>query len=166
MKTLMAILRIALAVSLVASMPGHAGARDDFARRVAGTYLLDEGTEFRRLLTLTIDGNVIGTDSSEPIGEPFFGGQQGVWRRVGAKSIAATVVNFRFLRTESEVVQAGSALADYRLSFLNGFEETIGTITLKVFGAGVDPLDPSATPEEPEITFEFRGRRVPLPDPG
>jgi hypothetical protein len=168
-KNRIVVLSCTLALVLLA-VPERAEARGDrFAARVAGTYLVNEDQNFLRLLTLTADGNVFGIDSSEASGSSFFGDQQGVWSRTGRRAIAATLLNFRFVRSQPPedggVEPDGSAVGDYEIRFGPGFATVRGTITLHLFAPSIDPLAPDATPTGDPIVVPFEGRRVPAPRP-
>lgn len=132
-----------------------------FSNRIAGVYFLEQSSGSFRVLTITVDGNVFGIDSSQSnglvISSASFSDQQGAWRRTGCRKITATVLNFRFPTGTSA---GGTTLASYDVVFDNQFQHIQGDISLIPYGTGVNPFDPDAEPIGDPIVITFKGQRV------
>ena len=122
-----------------------------FARRVAGTYLLQNAGGKRTLVTFTADGGFIVSQEDEyfggtaPDGEvvKFIGQGHGSWRRTDDREV--TTVNLHFLADA-----AGVTKFIWKITAVRSFDDTFGEVTnewtLDVYRGDQDPLDPLEVP--------------------
>ncbi len=122
-------------------------------KKIVGTYLLTEDDDGgSRIVTITADGNWLGVHSYQL--DNKFSNQQGVWKEIGKRKIAAEVINFSLLKDG-----VGSSLFSFIIEFDKAYHQVSGELLGKLFLPGVDPLDPVAIPIK---TFSniFTGKRL------
>ncbi len=122
-------------------------------KEIVGTYLLTEDDNGgSRIVTITADGNWFGIHSYQLNSK--FSNQQGVWKDIGKRKIAAEVINFSLLKDG-----VGSSLFSFIVEFDKAYHQVSGELLGKLFPQGVDPLDPVAVPIK---TFSniFTGKRL------
>ena len=117
-----------------------AGARG--AASCDGTYLVVIGqgeSQTEALWTFSKDGTFQGTDSAQIAFN--FSHQQGVWTHTGANKAKATWLDFNFA-TSPEPKPDSYARVDAELAFDHGCDTLSGTLDLRFYALGQDPLDP------------------------
>ena len=124
-----------------------------FPQGCAGTYLITaDGTGALSTWVLEKDGVFLSIDSSQR--SHNFTDQQGAWEKDGNQGIKGVLLDFDFDapfqigRNDITMHTVGS-----------GCDNVAGTITLRFFEAGEDPLNPASDTGQP-ITETFTGRRV------
>lgn len=142
------------------------GTVHSFGVRIAGTYLVirqpEKGTT--RILNLFADGNLTGMQSVQfGGGDPRegFSNQHGTWKRIGKHMIEATVLDLEYDPSTGEFL--GTTITHYTLKFDKDLQNIIeGIAKGKIYGPGVDPLNPGDN--IPFFTFSdtFQAQRVPV----
>ena len=147
------------ALLFVLSLAGSSIAVADsgFPRSCAGTYLIQEGSGTKSLWTLGADGVFLGTSSAQPSFN--FSNQQGVWDNDGDHGAKAVILDFSF---DSPGTLINIGRVDIALHTVgDGCANVAGTLSLRFFEAGEDPLHPS-TDTGSAIPDTFTGRRLTL----
>ena len=164
---------VALSVTagfLLAASPAVAGGpacNDAFARRVAGSYLMDLTVEgfgaLKVLVTLGADCTVSSEDTSDYGVFSAFGGpsfesdNRGAWKRSGWRKVTFNAIGFSY---DSD----GGLIGINRLSATMSFERGFATFSCEgvhdFFGPADDPLDPDTEPLE-LIPWTATGQRIP-----
>ncbi len=127
-----------------------------FPPRCAGTYYIEEDGGARDFWTFAADGSFFGTTSTQELLN--FDNQQGTWKRTG--NDRGRGVLFTFVYNDD-----GTLLTTARIDILfttvgRGCREITGSLEVRTFEDGEDPLDPSTDTGEPIATDTFTGRRV------
>jgi hypothetical protein len=162
-----AIEKVKHVVSEIEDAPVPASKGEDtlksFGARIAGTYLAirqpDAGPT--RILTIFADGNLTSIQSiqfGQAAANGGFSNQQGVWKRVGEREIEATILDLAYDLATGEFL--GTTIAHYDLRFDDSFQRVTGRDMGKVFGPGVDPLNPGETKPIAEFRDDFQAQRV------
>lgn len=154
-----------LAAGLLASSaaPGSELDDDAFAKAVEGTYILFQKDEFRRALSL-FRGGIVSQVSEQ---ERLLGYSSGLgsWIRKGADQIGARVIDFEFDLDDG--TPTGVALVDFDITFsqeaLTQFQALSGTLTVRAYATGQNPLDPSEAPTR-AYNEALTGSRVAVPE--
>ena len=127
-----------------------------FPANCAGTYLMAEDGGATSLWTLEADGSFFATSSLQPLLN--FSDQQGSWTKDGSDGAKGVLLALVF--------DGGGALlnvsrVDISLHTVgNGCDNVAGSLVVREFTAGEDPLDPSTDTGDPIATDTFTGRRV------
>ena len=129
-----------------------------FPQGCAGTYLITvDGTGGLELWVLEKDGVFLSIDSSQRRGN--FSDQQGAWERDGNQGIKGVLLDFDF-SFDASGAPISIGRNDITMHTVGGgCDNVAGTITLRFFEAGEDPLNPASDTGQP-ITETFTGRRV------
>lgn len=124
---------------------------DKFGRKVAGTWLLDPGSDFQVLMNIHADGTLIWSNSVEY--DPAFpnGAVFGVWSRTGKREITTTELGFLY---DANGVHIITGRVQEVFSFDKKFQSFTGEFTEDLFDAKQNPIDPL---EEPLFTFGGEG---------
>jgi hypothetical protein len=131
-----------------------------FPAHCAGTYLIDEDGGATALWTFEGDGAFFATSSLQPLVN--FSDQQGSWKQDGANGAKGVVLALVF--RDDNTLQDVSRIDVTLHTVGNGCGTIAGTLVVRAFEEGEDPLDPSTDDEDPIATDTFTGRRVtPLP---
>lgn len=149
------VLMLGLAFALL-SVPTQASG---FPAACAGTYLIEEDGGARDFWTFEADGGFFGTTSTQPLLN--FSNQQGSWRKNG--NDGAKGVLLAFVYNPDNTLQS---IARVEIAFHTvgaGCGEIAGSLEVRTFEDGEDPLDPSTDTGEPIATDTFQGRRVRAP---
>lgn len=145
---------LALAFLLVLpSAPLLAGA---FPASCAGTYLIEEDGGARDFWTFAADGSFFGTTSTQPLFN--FSNQQGSWEKIGNDGAQGVLLAFVFDDDNTLLTTARIDIFFHTLG--PGCDEIAGSLEVRTFEDGEDPLDPSTDTGEPIATDTFTGRRV------
>jgi hypothetical protein len=132
-------------------------ADNGFPRSCAGTYLIQEGGGAKSLWTLEADGAFLATSSAQPSFN--FSNQQGVWDKDGNRGAKAVLLDFSFDGSGTLINIGRVDIAIHTVG--GGCANVAGTLSLRFFEAGEDPLNPS-TDTGSAITDTFTGRRLTL----
>jgi hypothetical protein len=152
---LLAVLAALVGAALSMLSPRVAAAQA-FPKNCAGTYLVELSDGSQRLWTLTNDGVFLGTSSNQRVLN--FSDAQGAWERDGNQGVKAVGLDFSFDPDSGALINVGRR--DITLHTVgSGCDNVAGNFTLRLFGAGEDPLDPASDTGQP-ITGTFTGRRV------
>lgn len=145
------LLAAVLLISSAATLSAHG-----FPTNCAGTYLMAEDGGATSLWTVEDGGTFFATSSLQAL--LHFSDQQGAWEKDGNKGIKAVVLALVF--------DDGGALlnvsrVDISLHTVgNGCDNVAGSLGVREFTGGEDPLDPSTDTGDPIATDTFTGRRV------
>jgi hypothetical protein len=150
-KLVHALLFAVLFVSSSASLLADGGPRS-----CTGTYLIDEAGGATALWTIEADGAFFATSSLQ--GLLRFSDQQGNWERDGHNGVKAVVLALVF--RDDGTLQDVSRVDISLHAVGKGCDNLAGTLVVRSFEEGEDPLDPSTDDEEPIATDTVTGRRV------
>lgn len=151
------ILPIRAVTAYAVPMPGY-GNWSDFRERVVGTFYVEEGSGTISLWTFNVDGTMIGASSAQV--RLGFGAQQGAWKRIGPREIAAVHLDFSYDESGS---LKNVARVDYTVRFDRKFHRFEGEFIMRFFDPTTqDPLDLSTYTGKP-VTDTFFGRRLTVP---
>ena len=127
-----------------------------FPQSCAGTYLItDDGTGAPSTWVLEKSGGFLGIDSFQRGGN--FSDQQGAWEKDGNQGIKGVLLDFDFDASGAPISIGRNDITMHTVG--SGCDNVAGTITLRFFEAGEDPLNPASDTGQP-ITETFTGRRV------
>lgn len=120
---------------------------DSFANKIAGTWLLDPGSEFQVLMNIHADGTLIWSNSVEYF--PAFpnGAVFGVWKRTGKREITTAELGFLYDENGVHII---TGKVEQVFTFDKKFQSLTGQFTEDLFDAAQNPIDPS---EDPFFTF-------------
>ena len=150
------LLSVSLA-AMTASASGRADSNDGlgldaFARRAAGTYLLQFGCGDQpaeppeMLVTLGADGTYVSEDTADLGDNPVLsraGGLRGSWVRTGRAAVAIAAIDFEF---DASGVQIGYLRWDPVAVFDTAFTQISLGGPAGLYTASQDPLNPNETP--------------------
>lgn len=126
-----------------------------FSGNCSGTYLMAEAGGATSLWTLEADGTFFATSSLQALLE--FSDQQGSWEKDGNRGIKGVVLALVFENGELLNVSR----VDVSLHTVGGGCDNIaGSLEVREFTAGEDPLDPATDTGDPIATDTVTGRRV------
>lgn len=147
---------MAACLVLTFATPGrvHAG----FARKVAGSYLLQQSDEFMQILTLTDKGGAFSQNNGQFTGPDRFGDQQGAWNKTGKRQLTIKTLDFTY-SVETDTF-TGFGRSSFDIEFQKGFDTLLGTVFVEIFSPEQDPLDPNAIPIRTFGPSQFSGRRI------
>lgn len=127
-----------------------------FPARCAGTYLMAEDGGATSLWTAEADGTFFATSSLQPL--LHFSDQQGAWEKDGNQGIKAVVLALVF---DEDGALLNVSRVDISLHTVGqGCDNIAGSLEVREFTGGEDPLDPSTDTGDPIATDTFTGRRV------
>ena len=121
-----------------------------------GTYLMEEAGGATSLWTLEADGTFFATSSLQ--GLLRFSDQQGSWEKDGHDGVKAVVLALVFADDGS--LQDISRVDISLHAEGHRCDRISGSLEVRAFEAGEDPLDPATDDEEPIATDTVTGRRV------
>ncbi|WP_437596276.1 hypothetical protein WMF28_27230 [Sorangium sp. So ce590] len=154
-RLLFALSLLPLAAFGLALRPGLTLA-NGFPRRCAGTYLISEAGGARDFWTFTADGAFFGTTSTQPLYN--FSNQQGSWEKVGDDGARGAL--FAFVYDEDNTLLTTARIDIVLDTVGQGCDEIAGSLVVRTFEDGEDPLDPSTDTGEPIASDTFTGRRA------
>lgn len=129
---------------------------DGGPRSCTGTYLMDEAGGATSLWTIEADGAFFATSSLQ--GFLRFSDQQGNWERDGHDGVKAAVLALVF--NDDGSLQNVSRVDISLHAAGKGCDTVTGSLEVREFTAGEDPLDPATDTGEPIATDTVTGRRV------
>jgi hypothetical protein len=122
--------------------------------RCVGTYLVVGESGDTSTWTLSADGTVQKTSSSEDAA--FFTHQQGAWRQLPSGEVHVTTLDFP---VDGVVTPVQVARVDAALTFSNACADLAGSLDLRFYSVpSEDPLDP--TDGSFILSEDFTGRQV------
>lgn len=127
-----------------------------FSGDCSGTYLMAEAGGATSLWTLEADGTFFATSSLQALLK--FSDQQGGWEKDGNNGIKGTVLALVFDEND-ELLNVSRVDVSLR-TVGRGCDNIAGSLEVREFTAGEDPLDPRTDTGEPIATDTFTGRRV------
>jgi hypothetical protein len=145
-----------LLIAVLIAGPSAALSAQGFPAHCAGTYLMAEGGGATSLWTLEADGAFFATSSIQPLVN--FSDQQGSWEQDGASGAKGVVLALVF--NEDNTLHDVSRVDATFHTVGNGCGTIAGSLVVRAFEDGEDPLDPSTDDEDPIATDTFTGRRV------
>ncbi|MEZ4295237.1 MAG: hypothetical protein R3B70_09700 [Polyangiaceae bacterium] len=127
-----------------------------FPAACAGTYLISEDGGARDFWTFERDGSFFGTTSTQPLYN--FSNQQGTWEKTG--KTGAHGVLFAFVYNDDNTLLT-TARIDIALTAVGqSCDEIEGSLVVRTFEDGEDPLDPATDTGDPIASDTFTGRRA------
>lgn len=150
-KLVHALLFAALFVSSSASLLADGGPGS-----CTGTYLMDEAGGATSLWTIEADGAFFATSSLQ--GFLRFSDQQGNWKRDGHDGVKGVVLALVF--NDDGSLQNVSRVDISLHAVGHGCDTVAGSLEVREFTAGEDPLDPGTDTGEPIAVDTVTGRRV------
>lgn len=129
---------------------------DGGPRSCTGTYLIDEAGGATALWTIEADGTFFATSSLQ--GLLRFSDQQGSWKRDGHDGVKAVVLALVF--KDDGTLQDVSRVDISLHAVGHGCDKVAGSLVVRSFEDGEDPLDPTTDDEEPIAIDTVTGRRV------
>jgi hypothetical protein len=122
----------------------------------AGTYLIQEAGGARDFWTFAADGAFFGTTSTQPLFN--FSNQQGSWTKDG--SDGARGVLFAFVYNDDNTLLTTARIDITFQTAGHGCDQIAGSLVVRTFEDGEDPLDPATDTGTPIAEDTFTGRRV------
>jgi len=156
------IVRTLFTASLLAFLLDASSARlfaDALPASCAGTYLIQEGGGAKDFWTFAADGTFFGTTSTQPLFH--FSNQQGSWKKTG--NDGARGVLFAFVYNDDNTLLTTARIDITFQTSGQGCEAIAGSLVVRTFEDGEDPLDPATDTGDPIASDTFTGRRVPAP---
>jgi hypothetical protein len=142
------------AVLLLAASPAlFAGG---FASNCSGTYLMAEAGGATSLWTLEADGTFFATSSLQALLQ--FSDQQGSWEKEGHNGLRGAVLALVFDDNHELLNVSRVDVALHTVG--RGCDTIAGSLEVREFTAGEDPLDPATDTGDPIATDTVTGRRV------
>lgn len=127
-----------------------------FSGNCSGTYLMDEAGGATALWTLEADGTFFATSSLQALLK--FSDQQGSWEKDGNAGLKGVVLALVF---DEDNALLNVSRVDISLHTVgNGCDNIAGSLEVREFTGGEDPLDPTTDTGEPITTDTVTGRRV------
>jgi len=121
-----------------------------------GTYLMAEAGGATSLWTLEADGSFFATSSLQ--GLIRFSDQQGNWKKDGHDGIKGVLLALVF--NDDGTLHDVSRVDISLRAVGHGCDNVAGSLEVRSFEDGEDPLDPTTDDEEPIATDTVTGRRV------
>jgi hypothetical protein len=122
----------------------------------AGTFLIDEAGGARDFWTFAADGSFFGTTSTQPLYN--FSNQQGSWTKDG--NDGARGVLFAFVYNPDNTLQTTARIDILFETAGQDCNQITGSLVVRTFEDGEDPLDPATDTGDPIASDTFTGRRV------
>ena len=129
---------------------------DALPARCAGTYLIQEAGGAKDFWTFAADGAFFGTTSTQPL--YHFSNQQGSWEKDG--SDGARGVLFAFVYNDDNTLMSTARIDIAFQTAGQGCHQIAGSLVVRTFEDGEDPLDPATDTGDPIASDTFTGRRV------
>ncbi|MEA2489762.1 MAG: hypothetical protein QOH21_1554, partial [Acidobacteriota bacterium] len=122
----------------------------------AGTYLIQEAGGAKDFWTFAADGAFFGTTSTQALFH--FSNQQGSWAKVGSDGARGVLFAFVYNDDNTLLTTARIDIAFHTTG--QGCDQIAGSLVVRTFEDGEDPLDPATDTGEPIASDTFTGRRV------
>lgn len=123
----------------------------------AGTFLIQEAGGAKDFWTFAADGAFFGTTSTQPLFH--FSNQQGSWTKAGSDGARGVLFAFVFNDDNTLLTTARIDIAFQTAG--QGCDQITGSLVVRTFEDGEDPLDPATDTGDPIASDTFTGRRVP-----
>ncbi len=127
-----------------------------FSGNCSGTYLMAEAGGATSLWTVEADGTFFATSSLQPLLN--FSDQPGSWEKQGSSGLQGVLLALVF--DENDELLNVSRVDVTLTTVGRGCDNIAGSLEVREFTAGEDPLDPSTDTGDPIATDTFTGRRV------
>jgi hypothetical protein len=127
-----------------------------FSGNCSGTYLMAEAGGATSLWTFEADGTFFATSSLQALIK--FSDQQGSWEKNGNAGLRGAVLALVF--DDNNGLQNVSRVDVTLHTVGRGCDNIAGSLEVREFTAGEDPLDPDTDTGEPIATDTVTGRRV------
>ena len=124
----------------------------------AGTYLIQEDGGAKDFWTFAADGAFFGTTSTQPL--YHFSNQQGSWEKAGGDGARGVLLAFVYNDDNTLMTTARIDIAFQTAG--QGCGQIAGSLVVRTFEDGEDPLDPATDTGDPIASDTFIGRRVRL----
>ncbi|QSQ27597.1 hypothetical protein JY651_22955 [Pyxidicoccus parkwayensis] len=154
-KLLSTVLFASLPAAVLATPPTSLIA-DSAPSTCVGTYLIQEGGGAKDFWTFAADGAFFGTTSTQPLYN--FSNQQGSWEKFGSAGSRGTL--FAFMYNDDKTLMATARIDISFHAVGQGCDQIAGSLVVRTFEDGEDPLDPTTDTGEPIASDTFTGRRV------
>lgn len=125
----------------------------------AGTYLIQEAGGAKDFWTFAADGAFFGTTSTQPLYN--FSNQQGSWTKAGSDGARGVLLAFVYNPDNTLMTTARIDIAFQTAG--QGCDQIAGSLVVRTFEDGEDPLDPATDTGDPIASDTFTGRRVRTP---
>jgi hypothetical protein len=122
----------------------------------AGTFLIQEAGGARDFWTFAADGAFFGTTSTQPLFH--FSNQQGSWTKAGSDGARGVLLAFVYNDDNTLLTTARIDIAFQTAG--QGCDQIAGSLVVRTFEDGEDPLDPATDTGDPIASDTFTGRRV------
>lgn len=122
----------------------------------AGTYLIEEAGGARDFWTFAADGAFFGTTSTQPLYN--FSNQQGSWTKAGSAGARGVLLAFVY-NPDNTLMTTARIDIDFQ-TVGQGCDRIAGSLVVRTFEDGEDPLDPTTDTGTPIASDTFTGRRV------
>jgi len=127
-----------------------------FSGNCSGTYLMDEAGGATSLWTFEADGTFFATSSLQAL--LHFSDQQGSWEKDGGHGLKGAVLALVF-DDDNDLLNVSRV--DVALHTVGeGCDHIAGSLEVREFTGGEDPLDPTTDTGDPIATDTVTGRRV------
>lgn len=127
-----------------------------FPASCAGTYLMAEGGGATSLWTLEADGAFFASSSLQSLLN--FSDQKGSWEKDGSQGAKGVLLALVFDDGGALLNVSRVDISLHTVS--NGCDTIAGSLEVREFTGGEDPLNPSTDTGDPIATDTFTGRRV------
>ncbi len=124
----------------------------------AGTYLIQEAGGAKDFWTFAADGAFFGTTSTQPLYN--FSNQQGSWEKAGSDGARGVLFAFVYNGDNTLMTTARIDIVFQRAG--HHCDQITGSLVVRTFEDGEDPLDPATDTGDPIAEDTFTGRRVRL----
>ncbi|MFT3772205.1 MAG: hypothetical protein QM820_42935 [Minicystis sp.] len=122
----------------------------------AGTYLIQEDGGAKDFWTFAADGSFFGTTSTQPLYN--FSNQQGSWEKAGSNGARGSLLAFVYDDDNTLMTTARIDITFHTAG--QGCDQIAGSLVVRTFEDGEDPLDPATDTGDPIASDTFIGRRV------
>jgi len=146
----------ALVLAAFLAVPTAPLAAQAFPAHCAGTYLIEEDGGAMDFWTFAADGSFFGTTSTQELFH--FSNQQGSWKKTGDDGARGVLLAFVWDDDDTLLTVARIDLAWQTVGA--GCDRIAGSLVVRTFEAGEDPLDPGTDTGDPIASDTFSGRRV------
>ncbi|MDY7094341.1 MAG: hypothetical protein SX243_15330 [Acidobacteriota bacterium] len=120
-----------------------------------GSYYIEEDGGARDVWTFSADGTFFGTTSTQPL--IGFSDQQGHWQRQGQGG-EGVLLTFVF-NDDNTLLTVGRVEIEFQADDIR-CNRISGSLSVRTFEDGEDPLDPSTDTGDPIAEDTFVGRRI------
>ena len=154
--TIVSALFLAALPAVLLAVPSASLFAGSMPARCAGTYVIQEDGGAQDFWTFAADGAFFGTTSTQP--RYNFSNQQGTWKKAG--STGAQGVLFAFVYNDDNTLMSTARIDIAFHTTDQGCDQIAGTLMVRTFEAGEDPLDPATDTGAPIASDTFTGRRA------